>query len=109
MDLDDATNDNLLYNFDSVNQSYLMVACVEVLVKLCAFYAMNMAPCRNFFSDCLRWNVDTVPYGCHSIAIIAMTVASLIGKLFIPSINTAFGLVGSLTGSFISSTFPTLF
>lgn len=54
MDYGDDTNDNILYNFDPVDQPYVMVAYVGMLIKLCAAYAMNMIPCRNFLYHCLR-------------------------------------------------------
>lgn len=54
MDFGDKTEDSILYNFDPVHQPYVMVAYIGVLIKLCAAYAMNMLPCRNFLYFCLR-------------------------------------------------------
>ncbi|KAK7201929.1 amino acid permease 3 [Novymonas esmeraldas] len=103
------TQDSILYNFDPVHQPYMMVAYIGMLIKLCAAFAMNMIPCRNFTYHCLKWDLDTVPYWKHVIAVLLTAVVTLICGLFIPSINTALGLVGSLCGGFISFLFPAYF
>ncbi|KPA78973.1 amino acid permease 3 (AAP3) [Leptomonas pyrrhocoris] len=105
-DFADDTQDSILFNFDPVHQPYMMVAYIGMLVKLCAAYAMNMVPCRNFIYHCLSWNIETLPYWKHILVVLAMSVVILICGLFIPSINTALGLVGSLCGGFIGFLFP---
>jgi amino acid permease len=105
-DFADGTKDSILENFDPVHQPYVMVAYIGMLVKLCAAYAMNMVPCRNFIYHCLRWNLETIPYWKHAAVVLTMSVIVLICGLFIPSINTALGLVGSLCGGFIGFLFP---
>ncbi|AYU81280.1 amino acid permease 3 [Leishmania donovani] len=108
-DFADDTQDSILYNFDPVHQPYMMIAYIGMLIKICAAFAMNMLPCRNFAYHCLNWDLETVPYWKHTIAILTMAVATLVCGLFIPSINTAFGLVGSLCGGFIGFIFPAYF
>ncbi|GET91082.1 amino acid transporter, putative [Leishmania tarentolae] len=108
-DFADDTQDSILYNFDPVHQPYMMIAYIGMLIKICAAFAMNMLPCRNFAYHCLKWDLDTVPYWKHTIVILATAVASLLCGLFIPSVNTAFGLVGSLCGGFIGFIFPAYF
>ena len=105
-DFADDTKDSILENFDPVHQPYMMVAYIGMLVKLCAAYAMNMVPCRGFIYHCLRWNIETLPYWKHILVVLAMSVIVLLCGLFIPSINTALGLVGSLCGGFIGFIFP---
>ncbi|KAG5471974.1 hypothetical protein CUR178_02639 [Leishmania enriettii] len=108
-DFADDTKDSILYNFDPVHQPYMMIAYIGMLIKICAAFAMNMLPCRNFIYHCVGWDLETVPYWKHTIVILAMAVFTLVSGLFIPSINTALGLVGSLTGGFIGFIFPAFF
>ncbi|KAK7201930.1 amino acid permease 3 [Novymonas esmeraldas] len=103
------TKDAILENFDPIAQPYMMVAYFGMLIKLCAAYAMNMIPCRNFTYHCLGWDLETVPYWKHIAVVGSTSVVILICGLFIPSINTALGLVGSLCGGFIGFIFPALF
>ncbi|XQJ29307.1 amino acid permease 3 [Leishmania guyanensis] len=108
-DFGDDTKDSVLYNLDPVHNPYVMVAYVGMLIKICAAFAMNMLPCRNFTYHCLGWDLDTVPYWKHTIVILSTAVVTLVCGLFIPSINTALGLVGSLCGGFIGFIFPAYF
>ncbi|XP_050340208.1 probable sodium-coupled neutral amino acid transporter 6 [Bactrocera neohumeralis] len=108
-DFADDTKAAVLENFDPVHQPYIMVAYVGMLIKICAAYSMNMIPCRDFVYYCLKWDLDTNPYWKHIIAITIMALVTLICGLFIPSINLALGLVGSLCGGFIGFIFPVLF
>eukprot|EP00796_Vickermania_ingenoplastis_P009392 gene9392-biopygen6689 len=103
------TEDSVLYNFDPLHQPYIMVAYIGMLVKICAAYGMNMIPVRNFHYHCLGWDLDTTPYWKHCIMIILSSLVVLICGLYIPNINMAFGLVGSLCGGFIGFLFPALF
>ncbi|KAK7201931.1 amino acid permease 3 [Novymonas esmeraldas] len=108
-DFADDTKDAILENFDPIAQPYMMVAYVGLLIKICAAYAMNMVPCRTFIYHCLGWDLETLPYWKHIIVVVTMSTVILICGLFIPSINTALGLVGSLCGGFIGFIFPALF
>ena len=103
------TKDSVLYNFDPIHEPYVMVAYIGMLIKICAAYAMNMIPIRNFLYYCLSWDLDTVPYWKHSILIVFVSGLMLVVGLFIPSVNLAFGLVGSLTGGFVGFIFPAYF
>ncbi|KPI90305.1 putative Amino acid transporter [Leptomonas seymouri] len=108
-DFADETQGSILYNFDPVHQPYMMVAYIGMLIKICAAFAVNMIPIRNFLYACLRWDLDTTPYWRHSLLIFAIAGVVLLAGLFIPSVNLAFGLVGSLCGGFIGFIFPAYF
>lgn len=109
LDFAEKTQGSVLYNFDPVHQPYMMVAYVGMLVKICAAFAMNMIPIRNFLYACLKWDLDTTPYWKHSLLILAAAGVVLVAGLFIPSVNLAFGLVGSVCGGFIGFIFPAYF
>ncbi|CCW59552.1 unnamed protein product [Phytomonas sp. EM1] len=103
------TEESVLFNFDPIHEPYVMVAYIGMLIKICAAYAMNMIPIRNFLYYCISWDLDTVPYWKHSVLIVFVSGVMLITGLFIPSVNLAFGLVGSLTGGFVGFIFPAYF
>ena len=109
LDFGDNVRSSVLYNFDPVHQPYMMVAYVGMLIKICAAFAVNMIPIRNFLYACLRWDLDTTPYWQHTLLITAIAGVVLVAGLFIPSVNLAFGLVGSLCGGFIGFIFPAYF
>lgn len=109
LDFAGATEHSVLLNFNPVKQPYIMVAYVGMLVKISTAYAMNMIPCRNFVYHYLEWNIDTVPYWKHTAVVCSMSAIILFIGLFIPSMNLAFGLVGSICGGFIGFIFPALF
>lgn len=109
LDFGDDVQGSVLYNFDPVHQPYMMVAYVGMLVKICAAFAVNMIPIRNFLYACLRWDLDTTPYWKHTLLMVAIAGVVLVAGLFIPSVNLAFGLVGSLCGGFIGFIFPAYF
>lgn len=108
LDFANSTRDSILYNFDPVHQPYVMVAYVGMLIKIIAAYGVNMIPCRNVMYHVLGWNLDTLSYGKHFMVVIGMSTVVLLCGLFIPSVNTAFGLVGSLCGGFTGFIFPAL-
>lgn len=103
------TQSSVLYNFDPIHQPYIMIAYLGMMVKICAAYGMNMIPVRNFQYHCLGWDLDTTPYSKHCVMIIITSAVVLAGGLYIPNINLAFGLVGSLCGGFIGFLFPAFF
>ncbi|KAG5488073.1 hypothetical protein GH5_08589 [Leishmania sp. Ghana 2012 LV757] len=53
--------------------------------------------------------VDNIPFWQHLLAVLTLSVASLLCGLFIPNINTVFGFTGALSGGFIAFIFPALF
>ncbi|EPY23769.1 amino acid permease 3 [Strigomonas culicis] len=108
-DFADATADSILENFNPYADPYMMVAYMGMLVKICAAYAMNMIPIRNFLYHCLRWDLETNPYWKQTVLMLIVSVVVLVAGLFIPSVNLAFGLVGSITGGFVGFIFPVLF
>lgn len=109
LDFGNDVEPSILYNYDPVHQPYVMVAYIGMLIKICAAFSMNMIPIRNYMYYCLRWDLDTSLYWKHITLLVIVSGIILVGGLFIPSINLAFGLVGSLCGGFIGFIFPALF
>ncbi|EPY19061.1 amino acid permease 3 [Strigomonas culicis] len=68
-DFADDTKGSILENFNPYQDVYMMVAYMGMLVKICAAYAMNMIPIRNFLYHCLRWDLETNPYWRHVLLV----------------------------------------
>ncbi|RNF25751.1 putative amino acid transporter, putative,amino acid permease [Trypanosoma conorhini] len=104
-----AVESSILLMYNPLSQGMVMAGYVGMLVKLCAAYALQTMACRNAIYHCISWEVETLPYWKHFIAVITLSAVVLLCGLFIPNINTVFGLVGSICGGFLSFVFPSLF
>ncbi|KAH9578957.1 Amino acid transporter [Trypanosoma melophagium] len=100
---------SILLMYNPVAEPLVMVGYVGMLIKLCAAYALQTMACRNAIYHVIRWEVATIPYWKHFIAVILLSLVVLIFGLFIPNINTVFGFVGAICGGFLSFVFPALF
>ncbi|ORC87356.1 amino acid transporter [Trypanosoma theileri] len=100
---------SILLMYNPVAEPMVMVAYVGILVKLCVSYALQTMACRNAIYHVIRWEVATLPYWKHFIAVILLSTVVLLCGLFIPNINTVFGFVGAICGGFLSFVFPALF
>ncbi|EKF32738.1 amino acid transporter, putative,amino acid permease, putative [Trypanosoma cruzi marinkellei] len=102
-------NNSILLMYNPVSDPMVMAGYAGMLVKLCAAYALQTMACRNAIYHCISWEVETLPYWKHFIAVIVLSTVVLLCGLFIPNINTVFGLVGAICGGFLSFIFPALF
>ncbi|PBJ76683.1 amino acid transporter,amino acid permease [Trypanosoma cruzi cruzi] len=100
---------SILLMYNPLTEPMVMAGYAGMLVKLCAAYALQTMACRNAVYHCISWEVETLPYWKHFIAVIALSTVVLLCGLFIPNINTVFGLVGAICGGFLSFVFPALF
>ncbi|KEG11027.1 amino acid transporter [Trypanosoma grayi] len=100
---------SILLMYNPVSEPMVMAGYIGMLVKLCAAYALQTMACRNAIYHVIGWEVNTLPYWKHFVAVIALSVVVLLCGLFIPNINTVFGLVGAICGGFLSFVFPALF
>ncbi|ESL09479.1 amino acid transporter [Trypanosoma rangeli SC58] len=94
--------------YDPVKEPAVMMAYVGVLVKLCASYPIVIMVTRNSLYHSFGWNPDTLPFWRHCIFVISLAVASLLCGLFIPKINTVFGLIGAFCGGISGFILPAL-
>ncbi|RNE96728.1 amino acid transporter [Trypanosoma conorhini] len=85
-----------------------MAAYVGVMVKLCASYPPVTMATRNSLYQCFGWDPDALPFWKHCIFVVGLAVASLLCGLFIPNINTVFGLIGALCGGISGFILPAL-
>ncbi|CAD2213935.1 amino acid permease 3 [Angomonas deanei] len=108
-DFADATEVSILENYDPIHTPYMMVSYVGMLIKIVAAFCANWVPIRNFFYYAFGWNLATTPYWLHTIFCVVVSGIILVAGLFIPKVSLAFGLVGSLTGGFVSFIFPAIF
>lgn len=108
-DFGSRVTDSVLSLYDPVKDPYIAVGYAGIIVKICVAYALHMIPFRDAVYHLIHWNADTVPYWRHAMVMTAICTVALICGLFIPAINTVFGLMGSLAGAFIGMVAPSLF
>ncbi|EPY21901.1 amino acid transporter aATP11 [Strigomonas culicis] len=101
--------DSILSLYDPVNEPYIMVGYVGIVVKICVAFAMHFHPLRDALYYLLGLRVATLPYWLHSILVMIPCTLALICGLFIPTLNTVLGLLGSLCGGTIGMIMPSLF
>ncbi|RNE97323.1 amino acid transporter [Trypanosoma conorhini] len=94
--------------YDPVKEPAAMVAYIGVLVKLCASYPLLTMVTRNSLYHSFGWHPGTPPFWRHCIFVVGLAVASLLCGLFIPNINTVFGLIGALCGGISGFILPAL-
>lgn len=100
---------SILLMYNPVAESAVLVGYVGMLFKLCASYSLQTMAYRNTIYHIIGWDVETLPYWKHILFVILFSLVVLICGLFIPNINTVFGLLGAICGGFLSFVFPALF
>jgi amino acid permease len=108
-DFGDAVKSSLLRMYNPLQDYYFAVAYVGLVVKLCVAFALHILPCRDAVHHLVGWDIRTVAWWKNALLCAFLSVVSLLCGLFIPSVNTVFGLLGSFTGGFIAFVFPSLF
>lgn len=107
-DFGSKVNDSVLVLYDPVNEPYIAVGYIGIIFKICVAFALHMIPMRDAIYHCLSWNVETVPYWKHALVMAVPTTAALLCGLFIPTLNTVLGLLGSFCGGMIGFVLPAL-
>uniref|UniRef100_A0A0A9Z273 Putative sodium-coupled neutral amino acid transporter 10 n=1 Tax=Lygus hesperus TaxID=30085 RepID=A0A0A9Z273_LYGHE len=100
---------NILKYFDPYKQVQFFICYLGLIIKLCAAFSLNMLACRTALFQCIRWEVDTMPYWKHTIVSTVFALGALLLSLFLKDINIVFGLVGAFCGGFIAYVFPALY
>ncbi|CAD2220175.1 Transmembrane amino acid transporter protein, putative [Angomonas deanei] len=108
-DFADGTKGSVLDNYNPISTPYMMVSFVGMLIKIVAAFCANWVCIRNYIYYVFRWNLATTPYWLHTLFCVVVSGIILVAGIFIPEVTLAFGLVGSLTGGFVSFIFPALF
>ncbi|KPI90303.1 putative amino acid transporter aATP11 [Leptomonas seymouri] len=108
-DFGDRVRDSVLSLYDPISSPYLAVGYVGIIIKICVAFALHMIPFRDALYHFLRWNPEEVPYWKHCLVMTVPTTAALLCGLFIPTINTVLGLLGSFCGGIIGMIIPALF
>lgn len=107
-DFGSKVNDSVLVLYDPVNEPYIAVGYIGIIFKICVAFALHMIPMRDAIYHCLNWNAETVPYWKHALVMAVPTTAALLCGLFIPTLNTVLGLLGSFCGGMIGFVLPAL-
>ncbi|GET88492.1 transmembrane amino acid transporter, putative [Leishmania tarentolae] len=108
-DFGDAVGSSLLRMYHPLKDYYFAVAYVGLVVKLCVAFALHILPSRDSVHHLIGWDLYTVAWWKNAVLCTFLSLISLLCGLFIPNVNTVFGLLGSFTGGFIAFVFPALF
>lgn len=109
MDFGPAVKDSVLTLYDPVSEGYIAFGYIGIVIKICVAFALHMIPFRDALYHFLRWNPETTPYWKHCMVMAIPATAALLCGLFIPTINTVLGLLGSFCGGIIGMIMPALF
>ncbi|KEG06977.1 putative amino acid transporter PAT4 [Trypanosoma grayi] len=100
---------SVLLHYDVNRETLFAVSFGGIAVKLCVGFALNVQPARDSCYYLLGWNLQTIPMWKHIIFCGSMSFAALLLGLFIPTVNTVFGLLGSLCGGLLGFCLPALY
>lgn len=100
--------DSVLVLYNPVHEPYIAVGYVGIIFKICVAFALHMIPMRDAIYHCLKWEAMTIPYWKHALVMAFPTTIALIFGLYVPTLNTVLGLLGSFCGAIIGFIFPAL-
>ncbi|RNF27205.1 putative amino acid transporter [Trypanosoma conorhini] len=101
--------DTVLVFYDVRGDVMMAVAYAGILFKLCVGFSLCMQPARDCCYYIIGWDVNTVPVWRNCLFCGAMALGALLLGLFIPVLNTVFGLLGSLCGGILGFCLPALY
>ncbi|KAH8607968.1 putative Transmembrane amino acid transporter protein putativeputative [Trypanosoma vivax] len=87
----------------------MAVAFAGMLFKLCAGFSLCAQPARDCCYYIIGWDINTLPAWKNSLFCGTMALFALLLGLFIPTLNTVFGLLGSFCGGFLGFCLPALY
>ncbi|CBZ29115.1 putative amino acid transporter aATP11 [Leishmania mexicana MHOM/GT/2001/U1103] len=108
-DFGSKVRDSVLSLYDPIREPYMAVGYIGIVVKICVAFALHMIPFRDALYHFLRWTPEEVPYWKHCLVMAIPATAALLCGLFIPTVNTVLGLLGSFCGGIIGMIMPALF
>lgn len=109
LDFGSRVKDSVLTLYDPATHSYMAVAYVGIVIKICVSFTLHIIPMRDAIYYFFQCDALTMPYWKHSMIIFIPSSLALVCGLFIPALNTVLGLVGSLCGGTICFVLPALF
>ncbi|CAM42495.1 putative amino acid transporter aATP11 [Leishmania braziliensis MHOM/BR/75/M2904] len=109
LDFGSKVRDSVLSLYDPIKEPYMAVGYIGIVVKICVAFALHMIPFRDALYHFCRWTPEEVPYWKHCLIMAIPATAALLCGLFIPTINSVLGLLGSFCGGIIGMIMPALF
>lgn len=101
--------DTILVFYDVRSDVMMSVAFAGILLKLCAGFALCMQPARDCCYYIIGWDLNELPAWKNCLFCGVMALCALLLGLFIPMLNTVFGLLGSLCGGILGFSLPALY
>nr|CCC94611.1 unnamed protein product [Trypanosoma congolense IL3000] len=108
MDFGKLATGSILLMYDPVKEPAIMVGMVGVIIKLCASYSLLAMACRNALYDVVGIRTESLAFWKHCVSVVLLSVVMLLFGLFIPKVNTVFGLAGSIAGGSLGFIYPAL-
>ncbi|GET91049.1 transmembrane amino acid transporter, putative [Leishmania tarentolae] len=108
-DFGSKVRDSVLSLYDPIKEPYMAVGYIGIIIKICVAFALHMIPFRDALYHFFRWTPEELPYWKHCLVMAIPATAALLCGLFIPTINTVLGLLGSFCGGIIGMIMPALF
>ncbi|KEG05946.1 amino acid transporter [Trypanosoma grayi] len=105
-DFGDEVTDTVLVFYDVRNDLMMAIAYVGIVFKLCVGFSLCMQPARDCCYYIIGWEVKTLAPWKNCLFCGTMALCALLLGLFIPVLNTVFGLLGSLCGGLLGFCLP---
>ncbi|ESL05379.1 amino acid transporter [Trypanosoma rangeli SC58] len=101
--------DTVLVFYDVRGDVMMAIAYAGIVFKLCVGFALCMQPARNCCYYIIGWDLETLPVWKNCLFCGVMALCALLLGLFIPVLNTVFGLLGSFCGGILGFSLPALY
>ncbi|PWU96477.1 arginine permease [Trypanosoma cruzi] len=108
-DFGDEVTDTVLVFYDVRRDVLMAIAYAGIVLKLCVGFALCMQPARDCCYYIIGWDVATIPAWRNCLFCGVMALCALLLGLFIPVLNTVFGLLGSFCGGTLGFCLPALY
>ncbi|ORC86943.1 amino acid transporter [Trypanosoma theileri] len=101
--------DTILVFYNVRSDVKMAIAYVGIVLKLCVGFSLCMQPARDCCYYVLGWDLVTLPRWKNCLFCGTMALCALLLGLFIPVLNTVFGLLGSFCGGLLGFSLPALY
>ncbi|CCD16967.1 unnamed protein product [Trypanosoma congolense IL3000] len=108
-DIGDRKVETVFEIYDVTGDVMMAIAFAGMLLKICVGFSLCMQPARDCCYYIIGWDVNALPTWKNSLFCGTMSLCALILGLFIPDINTVFGLLGSFCGGVLGFCIPALY
>ncbi|CBH13509.1 amino acid transporter, putative [Trypanosoma brucei gambiense DAL972] len=95
--------------YDVKGDVMMAIAFAGMLLKICVGFSLCMQPARDCCYYIIGWDLNTLETWKNCLFCGCMALCALLLGLFIPDLNTVFGLLGSFCGGVLGFCIPALY